>query len=140
MNFQERLKKRRIAAGLTQVELANKVGVSTRTIQNYESGFRKANNIEIVRKLAEVLGTDVDELLDTGEKLEADAYTKGGRRSAMDINELVEEVTGLFAGGKLSEDAMDGAMRALNDAYWIAKENNKKYAPKSKRLPIKSQE
>lgn len=133
MNFQERLKKRRIAAGLTQVELANKVGVSTRTIQNYESGFRKANNIEIVRKLAEVLGTDVDELLDTGEKLEADAYARGGRRSAMDINELVEEVTGLFAGGKLSEDAMDGAMRALNEAYWIAKENNKKYAPKKKK-------
>lgn len=133
MNFQERLKKRRIAAGLTQVELANKVGVSTRTIQNYESGFRKANNIEIVRKLAEVLGTDVNELLDTGEKLEADAYARGGRRSAMDINELVEEVTGLFAGGKLSEDAMDGAMRALNEAYWIAKENNKKYAPKKKK-------
>ena len=133
MNFQERLKKRRIAAGLTQVELANKVGVSTRTIQNYESGFRKVNNIEIARKLAEVLGTDVDELLDTGEKLEAEAYAKGGRRSAMDINELVEEVTGLFAGGKLSEDAMDGAMRALNEAYWIAKENNKKYAPKKKK-------
>lgn len=133
MNFQERLKKRRIAAGLTQVELANKVGVSTRTIQNYESGFRKVNNIEIARKLAEVLGTDVDELLDIGEKLEAEAYAKGGRRSAMDINELVEEVTGLFAGGKLSEDAMDGAMKALNEAYWIAKENNKKYAPKSKR-------
>lgn len=133
MNFQERLKKRRIAAGLTQVELANKVGVSTRTIQNYESGFRKVNNIEIARKLAEVLGTNVDELLDAGEKLEAEAYAKGGRRSAMDINELVEEVTGLFAGGKLSEDAMDGAMKALNEAYWIAKENNKKYAPKTKR-------
>ena len=132
MNFQERLKEKRIAAGLTQVELANKVGVSARTIQNYESGFRKANNIEIVRKLAEVLGTDVDELLDTGEKLEAKAYTKGGRRSAMDINELVEEVTGLFAGGKLSEDAMDGAMRALNEAYWIAKENNKRYARNTK--------
>ena len=132
MNFQERLKKRRIAAGLTQVELATKVGVSARTIQNYESGFRKVNNIEIARKLAEVLGTNVDELLDTGEKLEAEAYAKGGRRSAMDINELVEEVTGLFAGGKLSEDAMDGAMRALNEAYWIAKENNKKCAPKSK--------
>lgn len=133
MNFQERLKKRRLALGLTQSELAKKVGVTLRTIQNYESGFRKATNINIIRKLAEVLETDVDELLDTGEKLEAEAYAKGGRRSAMDINELVEEVTALFAGGKLSEDAMDGAMRALNDAYWIAKENNKKYAPKSKR-------
>ena len=132
MNFQERLKKRRLALGLTQSELAKKVGVTLRTIQNYESGFRKATNINIIRKLAEVLETDVDELLDTGEKLEAEAYAKGGRRSAMDINELVEEVTALFADGKLSEDAMDGAMRALNDAYWIAKENNKKYVRKTK--------
>lgn len=133
MNFQERLKKKRLALGLTQSELAEKVGVSLRTIQNYESGFHRATNINIVRKLAEVLGTDFDELLDTSERLEADAYAKDGRRSAMDINELVEEVTGLFAGGKLSEDALDGAIRALNEAYWIAKDNNKKYAPKNKR-------
>ena len=39
-------------------------------------------------------------------------------------------MTGLFAGGALSEDALDGAMRALNEAYWIAKEKNKKYTPK----------
>ena len=39
-------------------------------------------------------------------------------------------MTALFAGGELSEDSLDGAMRALNDAYWIAKDKNKKYAPK----------
>ncbi len=39
----------------------------------------------------------------------------------------------MFAGGKLSEDALDGAMKALNDAYWMAKEKNKKYAPKQYR-------
>ncbi len=33
----------------------------------------------------------------------------------------------MFAGGTLSDDAMDGAMRALSEAYWIAKEKNKKY-------------
>ena len=39
----------------------------------------------------------------------------------------------LFAGGTLSEDALDGAMKALNDAYWRAKEKNKKYTPKKYR-------
>lgn len=40
-------------------------------------------------------------------------------------------MTGLFAGGKLSEDALEGAMKALNDAYWMAKEKNKKYGRRS---------
>ena len=36
----------------------------------------------------------------------------------------------------LSEDALEGAMKALNDAYWIAKEKNKKYGRrKSKEVP-----
>lgn len=34
-------------------------------------------------------------------------------------------MTGMFAGGELSEDAIEGAYKALTDAYWIAKENNK---------------
>ena len=38
-----------------------------------------------------------------------------------------------FAGGKLSDDALDGAMRALNEAYWIAKDKNKKYGRKKKK-------
>ena len=47
-----------------------------------------------------------------------------------DIEQLVSEVTGLFAGGELSEESLEGAMKALNDAYWIAKEKNRKYAAK----------
>lgn len=39
----------------------------------------------------------------------------------------------MFAGGELSEDAIEEAYKALTDAYWIAKENNKKYAPKTRR-------
>ena len=61
------------------------------------------------------------------------AQEKGGASAARDIEELVSEVTGLFAGGQLSEDALEGAMRALNDAYWQAKEKNKKYTPKKYR-------
>ena len=62
-----------------------------------------------------------------------EAHEKGGAKAAKDIEELVSEVTGMFAGGELSEDAIEGAYKALTDAYWIAKENNKKYAPKTRR-------
>ena len=38
MVFKERLKEKRTEANLTQVELAEKAGVTARTIQNYELG------------------------------------------------------------------------------------------------------
>ena len=38
MGFKERLKEKRLEAGLTQAELAEKVSVTARTIQNYEMG------------------------------------------------------------------------------------------------------
>ncbi len=133
MTFQDRLKARRREAGLTQVELAKKAGVTSRTIQNYELGNRRPVNIEIIQKIAEALDTTTESLLGSGDKYAAEAYQKGGAAAARDIDELVSEVTGLFAGGQLSEEAMEGAMKALNDAYWAAKEKNRKYAPKKDR-------
>ena len=39
----------------------------------------------------------------------------------------------MFAGGELDEEEKDAIMAALNRAYWDAKEENKKYAPKGHR-------
>ena len=117
---------------LTQVELAKKAGVTARTIQNYELGNRKPVHMEVVQKIADALGTTTEYLLGSSGAYVAEAHEKGGAKAARDIDELVSEVTGLFAGGNLSEEALEGAMKALNDAYWIAKEKNKKYAPRRK--------
>jgi transcriptional regulator with XRE-family HTH domain len=62
MGFKERLKEKRLEAGLTQAELAEKVSVTTRTIQNYEMGSRKPGNMKVIGDLATVLGTTVDYL------------------------------------------------------------------------------
>ena len=110
-----------------------KAGVTARTIQNYELGTRKPGNMVIVQRIADALGTTTEQLLSSGETLVVAAHERGGARAAKDINELVSEVTGMFAGGKLSDDALDGAMRALNEAYWIAKDKNKKYGRKKKK-------
>ncbi len=133
MAFAENLKEKRAQSGLTQAELAMKAGVTARTIQNYELGTRKPGNMVIVQRIAEALGTTTEYLLSSGETLVVEAHERGGARAARDINELVGEVTGMFAGGKLSDDALDGAMRALNEAYWIAKDKNKKYGRKKKK-------
>ena len=43
------------------------------------------------------------------------------------------EVTGLFAGGELADEDLDEMMKGIQEAYWIAKEKNKKYTPKKYR-------
>lgn len=131
--FKDRLKGKRLEAGLTQVELAGKAGVTTRTIQNYELGNRKPANMEVIQRIADALNTTTEYLLGSSGAYVVEAQERGGAKAARDIEELVSEVTGLFAGGELSEEAIEGAMKALNDAYWMAKEKNRKYTPKKYR-------
>lgn len=133
MVFKERLKEKRMEAGLTQVQLAEKAGVTARTIQNYELGNRKPSNMEVIQKIADALNTTTEYLLGSSGTYVVEAHEKGGSKAARDIEQLVSEVIGLFAGGELSEESLEGAMKALNDAYWIAKEKNRKFTPKKYR-------
>ena len=130
MVFKERLKEKRTEANLTQVELAEKAGVTARTIQNYELGSRKPSNMVTIQKIADALNTTTEYLLGSSGTYVVEAHEKGGAKSARDVNELVSEVTALFAGGTLDENAKEGVMAAINRAYWDAKEKNKKYTPK----------
>lgn len=57
MTFKDRLRRKRIEANLTQAQLAAKISVSARTIQNYETGIRKPTKYETVEKIAEALNT-----------------------------------------------------------------------------------
>ena len=136
MVFKDKLKEKRLEAGLTQAELAKKAGTTSRTIQNYELGKSKPSNMEIIQKIADALGTTTEYLLGSSGTYVVEAHEKGGAKAARDIDELVSEVIGMFAGGRLSEEALEGAMKALNDAYWIAKEKNKKYTPKKHRKEV----
>lgn len=133
MVFKDRLRGKRVEAGLTQVQLAAKAGVTARTIQNYELGNRKPSNMEVIQKIADALNTTTEYLLGSSGTYVVEAHEKGGSKAARDIEQLVSEVTGLFAGGELSEESLEGAMKALNDAYWIAKEKNRKFTPKKYR-------
>lgn len=133
MSFKENLRKVRMEAGMTQDGLAKKASVTVRTIANYEKGDRYPRNLEVVQRIAAALNTTTEYLLGNSDAYVVAAHEKGGAKAARDIEELVSEVTGLFAGGELSEESIDGAMKALNDAYWIAKEKNRKYTPKKYR-------
>lgn len=89
--------------------------------------------MEVIQRIADALNTTTEYLLGSSGAYVVEAQERGGAKAARDIEELVSEVTGLFAGGELSEEAIEGAMKALNDAYWMAKEKNRKYTPKKYR-------
>ena len=128
MRFCEKVKKERMAKGLTQQQLADKLGVSLRTITNYEKGESYPKQREIYGKMADILGVDINYLLTENEEFYISANEKYGSAGAAQAKALMQEVTGLFAGGELSPDDMDEMMKAIQDAYWIAKEKNRKYA------------
>lgn len=132
MKFSERLKKFREEQGLTQVQLSELTGITARQIQKYEGGQARPR-LDAAEKIAKALNISADELLGNADMLVAQAKEKYGSRGAKQAQQLTEEVTGLFAGGDMAEEDMDIMMKAIQDAYWIAKENNKKYTPKKYR-------
>lgn len=133
MKFNEKVREGRIKAGLKQDEFAKAIGVSLRTVTNYESGERYPKKREIYYKIAEVLNVDVNYLLTEDEEFLLDAKKQYGVKGSRQAEELVKEITGLFAGGEMADEDKDIMMKAIQDAYWISKENNKKYTPKKYR-------
>ena len=95
MKFCEKVKEARTKAGLKQDEFAKAIGVSLRTVSNYEAGTRYPKKRETYYKMAEVLKVDVNYLL--------------------------------------TDEDLDEMMKGIQEAYWIAKEKNKKYTPKKYR-------
>lgn len=134
MKFGEKVRWLRNEKGLSQTELGNLCGLSLRTIRNYEVDGRYPKQREVYSKLAAALGCDVNYLLSEDEEFVLQAKQTYGNQGVKDAEELIADISALFAGGELSEEAKDGVMRALQDAYWIAKEKNRgKYTPKKYR-------
>lgn len=130
MTFGEKLRDARIKKGLSQRELAKLAGLGLNTISNYEQGKTYPHNREMYSTLASILGIDAYYLHNESDDFIAEAEKQYGLRGKKQAEELISEVTGLFSGGELADDDLDEMMKAVQDAYWIAKENNKKYKPK----------
>lgn len=130
MLFGDRIKELRNLADMSQQELANRTGLSLRSIQNYESNQRYPKDVAILNKLCTALGTTIEELMKEEDQFILEAASKFGSRGKNDAEKLIEEVGGLFAGGELNEEDKDKVFRAITEMYWKAKDNNKKYTPK----------
>ena len=67
MEFSERLKKLRKEAGLTQVDVAEKLGISQPAYASWERGVKKPTQENLV-KIAQVLNVSVDYLVGNSEE------------------------------------------------------------------------
>lgn len=133
MTFGEKVKDERNRLGLNQDELAKKIGVTRRVISSYENNSSRPRGTERYKKLAEALGVNINYLLSEDEAFIADVEDNYGHRGAKQAKELLAEVTGLFAGGEMADEDMREMVDAIQEAYLIAKKNNKKYTPKKYR-------
>jgi len=130
MTFAGKLKAARLQAGISQERLSALLGVTKRTIINYENG-QTLPPVNLLPKIAKLFSVPVGTLITEEEEFVALANEQGGSKSAREAEALVGELSGLFAGGRLSDDEKDAVMRAIQNAYWIAKDESKrKYTPK----------
>lgn len=133
MAFAEKLRDLREAKNMTQEELAKYCNVSLKTISRYESGQSKPRYRKTYDALAKALDTSHDYLVTDEDDFILRAYERYGAKGARDAKELVNGVIGLMAGGELPEEDKKAILDAISEAYYIAKNENKKYGPKKRK-------
>ena len=123
----EKIREGRANLGITQTELAEKIGVTLRTISKYEK--QGGANLQ---KLAEVLGVSIaylsnDEIVDPAYGLEESPYIESaravyGKRGAADVEQLLTQTRALFAGGDVPEEDKELFFQAVTEAYFANKQ------------------
>ena len=141
MKLSQKLKEQRAYLNMSRAELAQKVGVTTRTIVAWEGETRHPRPNTVIR-LAEVLNVSVkylndDECDDPMDGIDRDEYirlanSQYGLSGARDIDRILAENMALFAGGDISLEQKDKFFEAVTRAYFICREKaRKKYGRKN---------
>jgi transcriptional regulator with XRE-family HTH domain len=147
MTFKEKLMSTRLALNLSQIELADKIGITERSIYNYEQGNTFPQRA-VLKKLAEALNVSVAYLSDENETNRmknlgeemfiANVKDEYGYRSAQEAEDILERASALFAGGNLDDDAKDIFFQSIMEVYMESKAEAKiKFAPGRKRVSRK---
>lgn len=134
MNFATKLKDLRTEKNLTQEELAKKSGISIKSISRYELGETIPRSEKYYKKLANALDVDIDYFLSQETNFLLNARKEFGYKGAKDAEEIVNGMIGLMAGGELPEEDKATILNAMQEAFYMAKMENKKYTPKKYRI------
>lgn len=134
MTFGEKVRELRNMKDLSQADLGKAVGVTLRTVRNWEIEGRYPKNHDIYVKLAEVLGCNIDYLMSEDAEFMTQAEEVYGYRGRKSAEKLLAEINGLFAGGSMAEEDMAEFTMAVQEAFFEAKQKNKKkYGRKNKK-------
>ena len=132
MEFGEKLRMLRKKNHISQNDLAGRLGVSLRAISGWENDGRRPKQAVHCLRIAELFDYDMDLLRDDSDLFITKAGEAYGSRARKQAEKIVNDLTGMFAGGVLSEADQDAVMRALQDAYWEAKESNRRRKAENK--------
>ena len=110
MEFAERLKNLRKKVGLTQVDVAGKLGISQQAYASWERGIKKPTQENLV-KIAQVLNVSVDYLVGNSEE-RTDELDNIELLFRMNSKGLTDEEKGIFK--KELIEFMEERKRAFN--------------------------
>lgn len=124
MTFGEKIKTLRKERGMTQKDLAEALGLSLRTISNYETGGLRPRHDATYDALAALFHVPKTYFFTEEDAFISAAEARWGKSGAEDARELVDGVIGLFAGGRLDEEDKQAVFEAIQEAYFRAKLEN----------------
>ena len=141
MTFGEKLKSARLALNLSQVELAEIVDISERSLYSYEQTGVLPKSTTL-KKIADALGVTVAYFMDEDESavhadidqdLLANIKSEFGSKGVREARDVVARASALFAGGDLDDESKDLFFQSLLEVYMDSKrEAREKFSSKRK--------
>ena len=133
MKFGDKIKELRKNKHLTQEALGNMIGVSKRTIINYEKGTSYPQDHEIYAKLAYALECDENYIKTENETFITTAFAQYGTRGIVQAQKILDQTAAMFAGGDLTDEDKIAFLHEIQSLYFDSKERSKKFIPKKYR-------
>ncbi|MBQ4297831.1 MAG: helix-turn-helix domain-containing protein [Clostridia bacterium] len=120
MTFGEKLRVLRRRDGYTQAELAELLGITPRTLINYERGRCCPKQTDLYMRMADLFDVKMQELIGDG-VFASRPPVERSETPAKEARALVLRLNALFSGGVLAEEERDRVMYAVSEMYWRAK-------------------
>jgi len=129
MSFGEKLKELRKNSGISQEELAERIGVTRRSLIYYEQGKSYPSRPETITAIADVFGITTDELFSDTDRFVAQVASENGSRAGQTAQVTIDNMCALFAGGELSDEDKFEAMQIVMEAFMRSKKKNGRFRP-----------
>ena len=139
MKFGQKVQEQRKKAGLLQQQLADKLGITKRTLANYEGGNSYPQNRSLYTKLSEIFNVDINYFLTEDEEFLTQAAQMYGKRGQAQAQIILDQAAALFAGGELSEKDEIAFLHDMQAIFLESKKiARKKYSNKGRKKKEKA--